>query len=413
MAITSGFFNSSNSDRKYTAENFNDYFEGLVSGGVFEGVGDGLRVTAGTGMQVQIGTGKLVDSKGRWMKNDAVMNLTISAADVTLNRYDAIVVKIDSTQSVRGASIYVKKGTAASNPVEPTMTRNATIEEYCLAYIYVAKGASSITQSVITDTRTNTRVCGFVMGLIEKVDTTDLFKQYDTAFNEWFDKVKANLDSVDVADLWTTLNTTKIVNTNGTPQIKVARSSSILTEFVNEGVGFHTIWAAVGANDYPESNAHAHYGWGHLLDSENGIIFMTDLVNQMMYCNVINNGTWRGWCLIGGGDSGWVNLSLKSGITAYSSDWTPKYRRHGNLVFLKGTVKGIVTNNTTIAQLPMSGFRPGSVHTFAQVIKTVGGNTYFAYWQIGTNGEISLKGTGDYSPASTDLFAIDTSFIVD
>lgn len=193
MAITSGFYNSSNGDRKYTAEQFNSYFEGLVSGGVFENVGGALRVVASSGMQVQVSTGRLADTKGRWMKNDAVMNLTVSAADVTLPRYDAIVVKIDSSQSVRAASIYVKQGTAASSPTKPTVTRDTSVEEYCLAYVYVAAGATSITQSSITDTRYNRSVCGIVVGLIEQLNMDDAFDQYDTAFWEWFSTVKETL----------------------------------------------------------------------------------------------------------------------------------------------------------------------------------------------------------------------------
>lgn len=193
MAITGGFFNSINGDRKYFADQVNGFFKGLVGSGVFQNVDGGLRVVSGTGMQVQVSAGKLVDSKGRWMINDASLNLDIDAADVTLNRYDAIVAKIDSSLGVRGPEIYVKKGATVSTPTRPTMERNAYIEEYCLAYVYVGKGVTSITQSAITDTRPNNKVCGFVTGLIDQLDTSQLFDQYQTAFEEWFDSIKEYL----------------------------------------------------------------------------------------------------------------------------------------------------------------------------------------------------------------------------
>lgn len=192
MAITSGFFNSVNGDRRYNAEQINDYLTGLVSGGVYEGVGGGLQVKSNTGMRVQVLSGKLADSNGRWLQNDSTLVLTLDAADLVLNRYDAIVVKLDSNQSQRTGTITIKKGTAASTPTKPTAERTQFIEEYILAYVYVGKGVTAITQAQIEDARVNTSICGFVTGLIKQVDTSQLFLQYQTAYaqflnelNEW------------------------------------------------------------------------------------------------------------------------------------------------------------------------------------------------------------------------------------
>lgn len=54
MAVTYGFFNSVNGDRKYNADQMSSYFDGLVTDGVYEKIGDALIVKAGTGMQVSI-----------------------------------------------------------------------------------------------------------------------------------------------------------------------------------------------------------------------------------------------------------------------------------------------------------------------------------------------------------------------
>ena len=56
-------------------------------------------------------------------------------------------------------------------------------------------------------------------------------------------------------------------------------------------------------------------------------------------------------------DSGWHTLPLASGITAYSADQTPCYRRIGSQVFLTGVFKGVEESNFVIATLP-EGYRP-------------------------------------------------------
>lgn len=56
-------------------------------------------------------------------------------------------------------------------------------------------------------------------------------------------------------------------------------------------------------------------------------------------------------------DSGWHDIPLKDGITAYNSDQRPAYRRIGEVVFLAGVFKGVTDANTDIAVLP-EGFRP-------------------------------------------------------
>lgn len=159
MAITYGFFNSVNSDRVYNADDFNNCIDAIASDGVFKRNGGGLQVGVNTGMSVQVLDG-YARFKGYWIKNDAITNLTISAADAQNPRIDAVVVRVDT--SARTVTIAVKTGTAAATPVAPTMTRSATVNEYCLAKIAVAANAVSISQANITDTRGDASVCGWV-----------------------------------------------------------------------------------------------------------------------------------------------------------------------------------------------------------------------------------------------------------
>ena len=204
MAITYGFFNATKQsdgtyDRAYNSDQISDMFEGLVSDGVFESIGDAMVVTAKSGMTVQVGTGR-ASIDGRWIKNDAKMDITLAASNIALNRWSAIVIRLN--MSSRTMSIVEKVGTAATNPVKPSLTNSTTVKEKCLAYVYVKAGAGSITQVDITDMRANTAVCGWVTGVIKQVDTSQLFLQYQAAYERqlatmqaWETQQKAAFDT--------------------------------------------------------------------------------------------------------------------------------------------------------------------------------------------------------------------------
>lgn len=206
MAITYGFFNSLNGDRTYDADQMSEYFNGLVSNGVYESVGGALQVKAiaDGGMNVQVLTGRgIINCK--WINNSSALNLAITAAHGVLNRWTAVVMRLDVVN--RLMTITTKDGTAASTPTKPTMDNTASTVELCLAYIYVAAGATSISQANITDMR-GTSSCGWVTGLIEQVDTSQLFLQYQTAFENYYTEMTTAFD-----DWFSTLTSQLNVNT--------------------------------------------------------------------------------------------------------------------------------------------------------------------------------------------------------
>lgn len=188
MAITYGFFNSLNGDRKYNSDQISEYFDGMISDGVFANVGDALQVKAGTGMEVWVQSGRAFINS-RWLKNDAVYNITLNPCHVTLNRYTAIVIRLDV--SARTINIVAIDGENATTPIKPSMTNSATIKELCLAYIYVGAGVTAITQANIEDTRANTDICGWVTGIVKQVDTSELFLQWQTAYEQYFADMEA------------------------------------------------------------------------------------------------------------------------------------------------------------------------------------------------------------------------------
>lgn len=64
-------------------------------------------------------------------------------------------------------------------------------------------GAVEITQADITDTRPDETVCGFVKGVIEQINTKNLFAQYQAAFEAWFKNLNAELDENTLTHLYT------------------------------------------------------------------------------------------------------------------------------------------------------------------------------------------------------------------
>lgn len=202
MAITYGFFNSLNGDRVYNADQMSMYFKGLIGQGVFEDVGGALQVLANSGMTVQVQTGRaIVGPNLKWLENDAPFDVTINASHVTLNRYTAVVVQCDVTN--RTISIVTVDGTPATSPTRPAMTNTTTIQQICLAYVYVKAGATTITQANITDTRANSSVCGWITGLIDQVDTSTLFTQWETAYEEFYAQMEAwEIQQKNAFDAW-------------------------------------------------------------------------------------------------------------------------------------------------------------------------------------------------------------------
>lgn len=185
--ITYGYFNSSGGDRRYNADQMSEYFDGLITNGVYESVGQAMIVKVGTeAMTVTVGTGRaIIDCK--WLKNDSMLSLTITPANALLPRYTAVIVRLDNEN--RLMEITTKDGTPAATPTLPTIADN----ELALAMIYVRAGATTISQADITDTRASAD-CGWITGLIEQVDTSELWLQWQAAYQSYYDAMRAGFE---------------------------------------------------------------------------------------------------------------------------------------------------------------------------------------------------------------------------
>lgn len=201
MTVRGGFFNSIDNDRLYNAEDMNLPYSKLISNGVIPDVSTALQVMASSGLTIAVQAGSGLFGGG-WAYNDAPVPLTLDAAHAVLDRVDLIVMRRNNNENVRACGLFVKKGTPASNPVAPEVERSTYIQEYALAEVYIKAGATAVTQSNITDTRADTTRCGWATGLIEQLDTSTLFAQYQAAYNEnieafnqWWESVRSILES--------------------------------------------------------------------------------------------------------------------------------------------------------------------------------------------------------------------------
>lgn len=191
MAIQSYFFNAilndGTYDRIYNAEDVTSYLDLLVGNGVFPNPSTMLQVRAGSGMNVIVGAGAGWIN-GHKLINTSDLTLTLDASDVLLNRIDLIIFYVDF--NLRTMGIEIKKGTLAASPVAPTLQRDTSRYEMCLAQIKVDKQITAITGTMITDTRGNSNLCGYVQGLIQQADTTTLFESWQNGFETWFEGIQ-------------------------------------------------------------------------------------------------------------------------------------------------------------------------------------------------------------------------------
>lgn len=186
MAVTSGFFNSLNHDRRYTAEQFGSMFNGLIHDGVYMNIGDRFEVKALEGNSITVGIGHAWFDES-WLKNDALYTIDCGVSEILLDRWDAVVLDFDHTDAIRLNTIQYIKGAASSEPIKPTLIKSEGHNQYPVAYIYRASGSESITQADITN-MIGTSECPFVTGIVQSLNLDLFVSQLTSQWNNWFAK---------------------------------------------------------------------------------------------------------------------------------------------------------------------------------------------------------------------------------
>lgn len=206
MAETSGFFNSQlvdgQPDIAYEATDFANYYGMLISNGVFASPASNLQVvseSSATNIKVKKGSAFI---KGYWYILSDDLSLALQANTGNSTRYDSIILTLDIPSRQISLSSVTGKSSSSGVPA-PVLTRDDSIYQLCLAQVAVLpqKSGMVITDGRIYDKRPDAKYCGFVTGLVDQIDTTNLFAQYNSEFTEWFTENQKKLGDTPAAKL--------------------------------------------------------------------------------------------------------------------------------------------------------------------------------------------------------------------
>lgn len=243
MAEVYGYFNGLEYDEKFPMMRV----ASLIPTGVYN---DSLHVSAGTGLTVYVAAGKAWVNGYFYFDPDA-KQITIDIADADNTRKDIIVLRLDTVN--RLMEIAYKKGNPSVYPTPPTLQRNNDLYELQLAEILVPAGSASISAATITDTRSDSGLCGITAGF-QGLDVAGLTAQAQAKFDTWFANLQNQLDSNQAGNLQNQIDEKQ-------PQT-AARSAMVKADAVGKLI------AAAEDTDYfaPHSTTVAiGSGWGSTL----------------------------------------------------------------------------------------------------------------------------------------------------
>lgn len=161
----------------YTAEDA-ELFHCTRTSGIWAEDSFSISVT-GADNNVTIGTGiawinnKEFSGKVAALKSAEVLDLGI--ADGTYPRIDVIAIQFNTNNNA--TDVVIKKGTPATNPVQPAIVRSGAVYELYLASVYRPAGATVITASNVTDLRMDETVCGLMADSVTHIDTKAINRQ--------------------------------------------------------------------------------------------------------------------------------------------------------------------------------------------------------------------------------------------
>ena len=430
FAIESGFYDAVDGDRTYSANDMNKPYKRLVSNGVFATqYGDpstDFQVSPQSGLYVTVAAGQGIFGD-KWVENEADLTILAPENNTVLPRLDSVVVQVDLRQSGRVANIVYRTGTPASNPQAPAINETSGVMEYRLANIRVNASATAISGSNITDCRGSDE-CPWITALIKQVDTSDLYRQWQAAYQEYYNETTEELDDyfaekqqafndfldqlteeLTVAANVAVLRSEYVMAAAGR-QIPIDLPSydpdtDVLEVYVN---GFH----ATPGNDYSLGDG-TYITLTAELPAGQTISFVvfksligSDAASVTSALQTLNDNLSAAT-----GDTGWVELTPINGAAHYNASNTMAYRKIGKQIFLRGAFKGVTANGTIIATLPV-GFRPSQPHTWTTT--QINGSNYgrAIVMQVTTAGSIKIQAAYS-SMSATQMCSIATTFLVD
>lgn len=194
MALSSGFYNSVNHDRKYDADDISRLFDGLIKDGVFASIGTCFMVKEGSGLTVNVGIGRAWFNH-TWTYNDAILPVTAPQSDLLLGRIDTLVLEVNAEDATRANTIKFISGTAASKPTKPVLTNTEKVHQYPLCHITRTPNNDSIIQADIENT-VGTDACPFVSGVLETITIDEILPQWRSELDRFVGEEKEMMNAV-------------------------------------------------------------------------------------------------------------------------------------------------------------------------------------------------------------------------
>ena len=185
------------SDRVYYANDFTNYFKPFFRNGIFASQGDGLMVLSlDDNMFISLMDGRsIIEGHGYQNDNkDGVKKMRIANSDIAQDRIDIVVNRLNRVD--RMITTIVIKGELSDAPVPPAIVRNDDYYDLKLAEVYVRSGVDKIQQADITEFRGDEEACGWVTGLIDSINSTAFFKQYQIAYDAFVKETYAKAEDL-------------------------------------------------------------------------------------------------------------------------------------------------------------------------------------------------------------------------
>lgn len=195
MTFRSGFWNSIDGDRTYSAEDMAIPFEGVITEGVFANWGDAFKTTVIDSSTVTIGSGKAWLAK-KWIQNDSVYQMPIKVSDYassTEPRTVVVCLELNVEPYYRFArfSIEEQRNYSSYTDMLNSITDRTRKNVLPLFSINFAAGDSSIQQSSITN-MVGTSWCPYVTAPVQTVTVDDIRGKWDAAYNSLMNDIVSN-----------------------------------------------------------------------------------------------------------------------------------------------------------------------------------------------------------------------------
>lgn len=427
--VNAGFFDSVNQDRLYTAEQMNRPYKRIVANGVFatpQGTpSTDLQVTGAGTMTITVAAGEGMFAN-KWFENPSALPITVPGNNNTTPRVDSVIVQVDTRTSGRVGNIVYRTGTPSSNPSAPSINQITGVVEYRVANVYVAPSANAINNDAITDLRGSSS-CPWVTSLIQQVDTSTLYNQWQAAYQAYYDQSTADFAEAEqerenawkqffdnlTQDLTISTNVIKLTSsytTNATTyNIPVGIASynlntDILMVFINGLMADASKYTYVSSGNKITLTTALSSG-----QTVYFVVFKSIITGDISTVQTLIQDLENDIADITN-DSGWINFTLESGATAYNSTTTPAVRCIGDRVYLRGAFKGVTTLGRTICTLPVA-YRPQMNHTFVTAAISSSTVQDTVVIQVQTGGSVKLLASSGTLSASA-MIPIDTNFVL-